>query len=128
MLFGKSSKKTKLERFCDKADDARINAYQTRNISPFVPYADPAVCTQVLSKILSGEEKSFGASKLRKREWDVQLDDGQVAHVVKRVEHEPIKVGRGITIPLGDPEIQQWDVSTDKGENFKIIKIRSVDE
>lgn len=123
-LFNRSkNKEAQVVQFLNRADDAYILAHDSKNIRPFAPYADPAVCTKVLSKILSGEDKYFGTSKLRKREWDVQLDGTDVAHVVKRTGHEEIKVGRGITIPLGDPDVQCWDVSIADGKSFKIIRM-----
>jgi hypothetical protein len=109
--------------FLNKADDAYMLAFESKNIKPFAPFADPAVCTAVLQEILSGEDRYFGASKLRKRSWDVILSDGRVVRAVKNVGHEPINCGRGISIPLGDTVTQVWDVLVDGVEQFKVIKI-----
>ena len=114
--------------FLNKADDAYMLAFESKNIKPFTPYADPAVCTAVLSEILSGEERFFGTSKLRKRSWDVVLEDGRVVRAVKHVGHEAINCGHGVRIPLGDNECQAWDVSVDGVSTFKVIKIRRTAE
>jgi len=129
MLFGR--KKTAggpvLLGFLDKADDAYMLAFESKNIKPFVPFADPAVCTAVLQEILSGEDRYFGISKLRKRSWDIVLDDGRVVRAVKHVGHESINCGHGISIPLGDQLCQVWDVSVDGVNQFKVIKIGRAD-
>lgn len=126
-MFGKSKKtETTLIGFLDQADDAYMLAFEAKNIKPFVPYADASVCTAVLQEILSGREHCFGAPKLRKRSWEVTLDDGRVVRAVKHVTHEPIKCGRGLSIPLGDPVQQAWDISVDNVPKFKVIKIRRV--
>ena len=114
--------------FLNKADDAYMLAFESKNIKPFTPYADAAVCTAVLSEILSGEDRYFGVSKLRKRSWDVVLADGRVVRSVKHVGHEAINCGHGVRIPLGDPMCQAWDVSVDGVNTFKVIKIRRVTE
>ena len=69
--FGSKKNKTaagssRVIGFLDKADDAYMLAFESKNIKPFTPYADPAVCTAVLQEILSGEDGYFGTSKLRK--------------------------------------------------------------
>lgn len=109
--------------FLDKADDAYMLAFASKNIKPFTPYADPAVCTAVLQEILSGEDRYFGTSKLRKRSWEVVLDDGRVVRAVKSVGHEAINCGHGLSIPLGDQVSQAWDVLVDGVNQFKVIKI-----
>lgn len=132
-LFGNKSRKvaggSRVIGFLDKADDAYMLAFESKNIKPLTPYADPAVCTAVLQEILSGEDRYFGTSKLRKRSWEVVLDDGRVVQAVKRVGHEAINCGRGLSIPLGDKVTQAWDVSVDGVNQFKVIKIgRAVDD
>lgn len=113
--------------FLNKADDAYMLAFESKNIKPFTPYADPAVCNAVLQEVLSGEDHYFGAAKLRNRTWQVTLDDGRVVSAVKTVSHEAIKAGRGISIPLGDSVTQVWDVRVDGGPvQFKVIKIGKV--
>ena len=128
-LFG--SKKTKsvagssrVIGFLDKADDAYMLAFDSKNIKPFAPYADPAVCTVVLQEILSGEDRYFGTSKLRKRSWEIVLDDGRTVRAVKHVGHEAINCGHGLSIPLGDQISQEWDVSVDGVRQFRVIRIR----
>ena len=85
--------------FLDKADDAYMLAFDSKNIKPFAPYADPAVCTAVLQEILSGEDRYFGTSKLRKRSWEIVLDDGRTVRAVKHVGHEAINCGHGSLFP-----------------------------
>lgn len=125
-LFRRGKKYTDVVGFLDQADNAYMLAFESRNIKPFTPYADPAVCTAVLKEVLSGEGKYFGASKLRKRVWEVVLDDGRVVRAVKHLSHVPINCGRGLTIPLGDSETQAWDVSVDGVNQFKVIRIGRV--
>ena len=124
-LFGrkKSSAGGKVIGFLDKADDAYMLAFRSKNIKPFAPYADSAVCTAVLQEILSGEDRYFGTSKLRKRSWEVVLDDGRTVRAVKSVSHDPINCGKGIRLPLGDQVSQAWDVTVDGVNQFKVIKI-----
>lgn len=119
---------TRLIGFLEKADDAYMLAFESKNIKPFTPYADPAVCTAVLQEILSGEDRYFGTSKLRKRSWEVVLDDGRTVRAVKRVGHVAINCGRGVSVPLGDDISQAWDVSVDGVNQFKVIRIRGVVE
>lgn len=127
-LFGSKKDKhsgagSRIVGFLSDADDAYMLAFDSRNIKPFVPYADPAVCNALLQEILSGEETFFGSSKLRKREWQIVLDDGRVVQAIKRVSHAPINAGRGVTIPLGDTIEQAWDVKVDGKNAFKVIHI-----
>jgi len=127
-LFGSKKKRdtaggSKVIGFLNKADDAYMLAFESKNIKPFASYADPAVCTAVLQEILSGEDRYFGTSKLRKRSWDVVLDDGRVVRAIKSVGHEAINCGRGMSIPLGDQVQQVWDISVDGVNQFKVIKI-----
>lgn len=128
-LFGGKKKPAGGSRvigFLDRADDAYMLAFESKNIKPFTPYADPAVCTAVLQEILSGEDRYFGTSKLRKRSWEVVLDDGRVVRAVKHVGHEAINCGRGLSIPLGDQISQVWDVTVDGVNQFKVVKIGRV--
>ena len=133
-LFGskkpkRSAGSSRVIGFLDKADDAYMLAFESKNIKPFAQYADPAVCTAVLQEILSGEDRYFGTSKLRKRSWEVVLNDGRVVRAVKRVGHEAINCGRGLSIPLGDQISQAWDVSVDGVNQFKVIRIgRAADD
>lgn len=131
-LFGYKKKEhagsSRVVGFLNQADDAYMLSFASKNIKPFVPYADPAVCTAVLQEILSGEDRYFGTSKLRKRSWDVVLDDGRVVRAIKQVGHEAINCGRGLSIPLGDQISQAWDVSVDGVNQFKVIKIRRATE
>ncbi len=124
-LFGKPKPKggSRLVGFLSEADDAYMLAFEAKNIKPFVPYADPAVCTALLQEILSGEDRFFGSSKLRQREWKVTLDDGRVVQAVKSVSHAPISVGRGVSIPLGDSIKQVWDVRVEGKDAFKVIRV-----
>lgn len=125
-LFGKKKDKAGGSRvigFLSDADDAYMLAFDSRNIKPFAPYADPAVCNALLQEILSGEDKFFGSSKLRKREWKIVLDDGRIVQAIKCVSHTPINAGRGVTIPLGEPIKQAWDVQVDGKNMFKVIHI-----
>ena len=126
-LFGlgksKGSGNHKVLNFLSDADDAYILAFEARNIKPFAPYADPAVCNALLQEILSGEDRSFGSSKLRKREWKITLDDGRIIQAVKSVSHAPLDVGKGISISLGDSITQVWDVRVDGKDAFKVIKV-----
>ncbi len=124
-LFGRSKPKggSRLIGFLSDADDAYMLAFEAKNIKPFAPYADPAVCTALLQEILSGEDRFFGSSKLRKREWKVTLDDGRVVQAVKCVSHAPISVGRGVSIPLGDSIKQVWDVRVEGKDAFKVIRV-----
>lgn len=125
-LFGSKKKAAGSPRvigFLDEADDAYMLAFESKNIKPLTPYADPAVCTAVLQEILSGEDRYFGTSKLRKRSWKVVLDDGRVVRAVKSVGHEAINCGRGLSIPLGDQVSQAWDVMVDGVNQFKVVKI-----
>ena len=119
-LFGK--KKTTVVGFLDKADDAYMLAFESKNIKPFAPYADAAVCTAVLQEILSGEERYFGTAKKRKRSWEVVLDDGRKVRAIKCVCHEPIKCG-SINIKLGDDVVQAWEVHVNGVNQFKVVKI-----
>ena len=124
--WGKKSNKPGSNRvisFLSDADDAYMLAFQAKNIKPFAPYADPAVCSAVLKEILSGEDRYFGSSKLRKREWTITLDDGRVVSAVKTMSHEAINCGRGLFIPLGDRITQVWDVRVDGVNQFKVIQI-----
>lgn len=128
-MFGKSKKsKVTLIGFLDQADDAYMLAFESKNIKPFVPYADSTVCTAVLQEILSKKDQCFGASKLRKRSWEVVLDDGRIVKAMKHITHEPIKCGRGLSIPLGDPVSQAWDISVNDVPQFQVIKIRRVQD
>lgn len=126
-LFGKKKSNTtggsKVISFLSDADDAYMLAFESKNIKPFAPYADPAVCSAVLKEILSGEDRYFGSSKLRKREWTIKLDDGRTVSAVKTTSHEAINCGRGLSIPLGDKTTQVWDVRVDGIDQFKVIQI-----
>lgn len=124
-LFGpkKASGGNKVIGFLSDADDAYMLAFEAKNIKPFAPYADPAVCTALLQEILSGEDRFFGSSKLRKREWKITLDDGRVIQAVKSVSHAPVHAGKGISIPLGDHITQVWDVRVDGKNAFKVIRV-----
>lgn len=128
-LFGmgkpeqQSGVSSKVVSFLDLADDAYILAFESRNIKPFAPYADPAVCTAVLQEILSGEDRFFGSSKLRKRQWEIVLQDGRTVQAVKTTSHAPIDAGGGIKIPLGDATSQAWDVRVDGKNQFKVIRV-----
>lgn len=126
-LFGNKHKApgggSRVVGFLSEADDAYMLAFDSKNIRPFAPYADPAVCNALLQEILSGEDRFFGSSKLRKREWKVVLDDGRTVQAVKCVSHAPISVGRGVSIPLGDTVKQAWDVQVDGRNTFKVIRI-----
>lgn len=129
-LFGKRPARTGSGRvldFLNKADDAYMLVFESKNIKPLTSYADPAVCNAVLQEVLSGKDHYFGAAKLRKRTWQVTLDDGRVVSAVKTVSHEAIKAGRGVSIPLGDAISQVWDVRVDGGPTaFKVIRIGKV--
>ena len=125
-LFGRkksAAKSSRVVSFLDKADDAYMLSFESKNVKPLSVYADPAVCTAVLAEILSGEDRYFGASKLRKRSWEVLLDDGRKVRAIKHVGHESINCGHGMCIPLGDRETQVWDISVDGVDQFKVIKI-----
>lgn len=123
-LFGKKKPGgSRVVGFLSEADDAYMLAFQSRNIKPFTPYADPAVCNALLQEILSGEDRFFGSSKLRKREWKVTLDDGRVVQAVKCVSHTPVATGHGLSVALGDAISQTWDVRVDGQSQFKVIKI-----
>lgn len=125
-LFGKKKDGAGGSRvigFLSDADDAYMLAFDSKNIKPFTPYADPAVCNALIQEILSGEDKFFGSSKLRKREWKIVLDDGRIVQAIKCVSHTPISAGRGVTIPLGEPIKQTWDVQVDGKNAFKVIHI-----
>ena len=124
-LFGgkkKTSGGPRVIGFLCDADDAYMLAFDSKNIKPFAPYADPAVCNALLEEILSGEDRYFGSSKLRKREWKIVLDDGRVVQAVKSVSHTPVATGFGGSIDLGDTIEQEWDVEAD-GKKYKVIKI-----
>lgn len=128
-LFGRKKEQSsqpgsgKLVGFLSDADDAYMLAFEARNIKPFAQYADPAVCTAILQEILSGEDRFFGVAKLRQREWKVTLDDGRTVQAIKLVSHKPVKVGRGVSIPLGDTIKQVWDVRVDGKNKFKVIRV-----
>lgn len=124
-LFGNKKKSggSRVVSFLSEADDAYMLAFQSQNIKPFAPYADPAVCTAILQEIRSGEDRFFGSSKLRKREWKVTLDDGRVVQAVKCVSHTPVATGHGMSIALGDSVTQAWDVRVDGQSQFKVIKV-----
>lgn len=125
-LFGKKKDAgggSRVVGFLSEADDAYMLAFESKNIKPFAPYADPAVCTALLQEILSGKDMYFGSSKLRKREWKVVLDDGRVVQAIKCVSHTPINAGRGVSIALGEPVKQAWDVQVDGKTQFKVIHI-----
>lgn len=124
-LFGgkkKTSGGPRVIGFLCDADDAYMLAFDSKNIKPFAPYADPAVCNALLEEILSGEDRYFGSSKLRRREWKIVLDDGRVVQAVKSVSHTPVATGFGGSIDLGDTIEQEWDVEAD-GKKYKVIKI-----
>lgn len=114
---------TQLLQFLENADDAYILAFSSKNIRPLVPYADATVCNAVLCEILSGEDKSFGVAERRDRTWEVILNDGHVASIVKTLSHEPINCGRGMSITLGDNIKQTWDVSVGGDGTFKVLHI-----
>jgi hypothetical protein len=114
--------------FLNKADDAYMLAFESKNIKPFAPFADPSVCTAVLQEIFSGKDQFFGASKLRKRSWAVTLNDGRVIRAIKHIGHIAINCGHGIFIPLGDKVCQAWDVSVNDVNQFKVIKIGRASE
>lgn len=124
-LFGGKKKLggPKVIGFLSDADDAYMLAFEAKNVAPFAPYADPAVCTALLQEILSGRETAFGSSKLRERDWSVVLDDGRLVQAVKSVSHKPIKAGNGISISLGDCIQQVWDVRVDGKDTFKVMHI-----
>lgn len=113
----------KIVSFLNAADDAYMLAFDSKNIKPFAPYADPAVCAAVLQEVLSGEDRFFGTSKLRQRTWSIVLADGRQVTAVKTVGHEAVRCGHGLSIPLGDTIQQQWDIRVDGVHQFKVFKI-----
>lgn len=113
----------RLKEFLNNADDAYMLAYATKNVTPMIPYADPAVCTALLQEILSGEEQYFGTSNLRNRKWSYVKMNGSTIQVVKELKHTPLSCGRNMAIALADAVDQFWDIRVDEDGSYKVTHI-----
>ncbi len=121
-LIKRRYEQKRLIAFLNDADDARMRALQFSTIKYFTPYATSVACDWVLSDMYSGRELFFGVAHLRKRKWEITPLSAGGFSCIRRIHHDDILCGRGLTIPLGEQRTLQWEVSP-HGETFLVERI-----
>jgi hypothetical protein len=100
-----------LLEFLTEADEAYIRTHETSEIQYFSKFAAHSACHEVMETIFKKPPLLFGVKKHRRRTWTV-LEEGEEGILLrKELTHIPVKIKRGLRMPLGDRLIETWRVS-----------------
>jgi hypothetical protein len=125
MIFGKraAAPAKTVRTFLDNADKAYKLSHYTRNIKPFIPYAESELLIRLTAKIKSARDVSFGVPGYSATEWELLEENGEIVRVKKRVTHDSIPLGHGMKTKIADDTEQEWAVVPDCGKVKEISPI-----
>lgn len=104
-----------LREFLNKADEAMIHAYETKQLEGFIQYASNKVLCFVVDRINSKEQIFFGTQNYRTRNWIVLSDSGGCISIKKELRHRHVRLNKKIYVAVGEDVNELWKISITNG-------------
>lgn len=112
--------------YLEAADDAYMDAFETKDVSAFSKYCTRDVAYFVRDLVLSDTEQVFGLKRYRHREWCL-VSDGDVIRVYfKKITHDPVEVIHRIAIAIADDISEEWTLER-QDSRYVITDIRRLE-
>lgn len=122
-LFKKKNKTNDIIKYLEKADDAYMTAFETRDVSEFSKYCTRDVLRQVKEMVMSGDDIYLGLDRYRHREWFLVKEGNTVKVYFKKITHDPVELVHKIAVAIADNISEEWTL-LDAPSGYVITEIR----